>query len=64
MNLTPTPLENIESVDMLRVLEHGYKIKMVIVNYNGVGVDIPSDISRVEKLMANDNLLSEYYSNN
>jgi len=28
--LEPTPLEIAESVDMLRVLEHGYKVKMVL----------------------------------
>lgn len=60
-NLTPTPLEEIESVDMLRVVEHGYKIKMVNVEYDGLGVDIPKDINRVEKLMKKDNLLSKYY---
>ncbi len=27
--LTPTPLEKIESVDMMRVLEHSFKVKMV-----------------------------------
>jgi len=63
-DLPSTPLENIESVDMLRVLEHGFTIKMVKVEYKGVGVDVPSDIPRVEKLMANDNLLSQYYLNN
>ena len=63
-NLAPTPLEKIESVDMLRVLEHGLKIRMVKVHYDGVGVDVPSDIPLVEKLMANDNLLAEYYSKN
>ena len=51
----------LESVDMLRVVEHGYKIKMVNVEYDGLGVDIPKDINRVEKLMKKDNLLSKYY---
>jgi len=58
--LPSTPLENIESVDMLRILEHGFKIKMVKVDYKGIGVDIPSDISKVEQLMTNDGLLQKY----
>ena len=59
-NLSSTPLEQIESVDMLRVIEHGYKIRMVKVNYNGIGVDIPSDLHRVEELLKTDILLNEY----
>jgi 3-deoxy-manno-octulosonate cytidylyltransferase (CMP-KDO synthetase) len=62
--LPSTPLEKIESVDMLRILEHGFKIKMIKVDYEGVGVDIPSDISKVEKLMASDDLLPKYSPNN
>ena len=61
-DLPSTPLEKIESVDMLRILEHGYKIKMVKVDYEGFGVDIPSDILKVEKLMAKDNLWLKYTS--
>ena len=45
---------------MLRVLEHGYKIKMIKVSYEGIGVDIPSDINRVEKMLKKDILLSQY----
>ena len=37
-----------------------YKIKMVNVEYDGLGVDIPEDINRVEKLMKKDKLLSKY----
>ena len=58
--LDSTPLEKIESVDMLRVLEHGYKIRMVKVSYKGIGVDIPTDINRVEKMLKKDILLPQY----
>lgn len=58
--LAPTPLEIIESVDMLRVLEHGYKVKMVISNYDTYSVDTPEDLENVEKLMTNDPLVEEY----
>ncbi|GAI92654.1 unnamed protein product, partial [marine sediment metagenome] len=39
--LEPTPLEKIESVDMLRAIEHGYKVKMVLTNFETYGVDTP-----------------------
>lgn len=58
--LAPTPLEIIESVDMLRVLEHGYKIKMELVKYETVGVDTPEDLARAEEAMAGDALLPRY----
>lgn len=58
--LEPTPLEEIESVDMLRVLEHGYKVKMVRVPAGTFSVDTPEDLARVDEAMAGDKLLSEY----
>lgn len=60
--LAPTPLEKAESVDMLRILEHGYKILGVVTHYVSIGVDIPSDITRVEKLIINDEIQKGYYS--
>ena len=52
--LAQTPLERAESVDMLRVLEHGYKLLGVVTPYVTYGVDIPEDIARVEKLLVED----------
>ena len=49
--LEPTPLEIAESVDMMRVLEHGMKVRMVPTNYNTHAVDTVEDLSKVEKLM-------------
>ena len=49
--LAPTPLEVNESVDMLRFLEHGIKIRMQRTIYRTHAVDIPSDIAEVERLM-------------
>ena len=51
-SLSPTPLEIAESIDMLRVLEHGRKVRMVHTNHQSFAVDIPSDLKRVEKLMS------------
>lgn len=59
-HLTPTPLEQLESVDMLRLLEHGLQVKMVHTEYNTQAVDTTADLARVEKLMESDPLLSRY----
>ena len=59
-NLTPTPLEQLESVDMLRLLEHGYTVKMVPTEFNTQAVDTEADLARVARLMENDPLLSHY----
>lgn len=54
--LPQTPLECSESVDMLRILEHGYKIYGVIEDHPTVEVDIPQHIANVEVAIANDAL--------
>jgi 3-deoxy-manno-octulosonate cytidylyltransferase (CMP-KDO synthetase) len=59
-HLTPTPLEQLESIDMLRLLEHGMQVKMVPTEFNTQAVDTPEDLARVEQLMAADPLLSQY----
>ena len=60
-NKTPeTPLERIESVDMLRVLESGGTVRMVMTDYPSVSVDTPRDLEVVKDLMRNDFLMPEY----
>ena len=49
--MAPTPLEIAESVDMMRVLEWGFKVKMIPTKYRTVPVDTKSDLIKVEKLM-------------
>lgn len=49
--LAPTPLEIVESVDMMRVLEHGMPVRMVPTNHQTMSVDTPEDLRRVERLM-------------
>ena len=58
--LPPTPLEKIESVDMLRVLEHGSKIRMLMSPDTIFSVDTPEDRDYVEKLMVHDALFPKY----
>jgi len=58
--LEQTPLEIAESVDMMRVLEHGYQVKMVPTQFDVYSVDTEDDRFKVEKLMENDELIPSY----
>jgi len=49
--LSPTPLEIAESVDMMRILEHGHTVRMAPTRYSTQAVDTPADLERVERLM-------------
>ena len=51
--LSPTPLEVAESIAMMRVLEHGRKVKMVQTKFQTYPVDTKEDLLRVERLMKN-----------
>lgn len=62
-DLEATPLEKIESIGVLRAMEHGYKVKMVLENYDTYAVDTPEDLKKVEKLMEKDPLVKNYARN-
>lgn len=49
--LDPTPLEIAESVDMMRVLEHGMKVYMAPTQHSTYAVDTAEDLQRVEQIM-------------
>ena len=49
--LAPTPLEIAESVDMMRILEHGMKVRMVPTLHDTQAVDTPADLQKVAGLM-------------
>ena len=49
-NLPEGRLEIIEKLEQLRAIEYGYQIKVVITEYDSPEVDLPEDISRIEKL--------------
>jgi 3-deoxy-manno-octulosonate cytidylyltransferase (CMP-KDO synthetase) len=59
-SLLPTPLELAESIDMLRLLEHGYKVRLVETDQRTHAVDTPADLALVESLMGDDRLLARY----
>ena len=52
LELPPTSLEQEESVDMLRILEHGGHVKLVPTDVLTQAVDSPVDVLRVESLLA------------
>jgi len=58
--LEPTPLEKIESVDMNRAVEHGYRVKIIETKGQMIGVDVPTDIKRVEEILKFDPLIEKY----
>jgi len=51
-SLPRTPLERQESLEQLRALEHGYRIKVVETAYASVSVDTAEDLERVRRLAA------------
>lgn len=45
-------LERLEQLEQLRWLENGWKIRVAEVAHDAVSVDVPEDVARVEKLLA------------
>ncbi len=40
--------ENVEKLEQLRVLEYGYRIKVVVTPYDSPEIDLPVDLKRIE----------------
>lgn len=58
-----TPLEKIESVDMMRILENGGNIRMCETNYKTKAVDTEKDLDIVREMMKKDTLYNCYKLN-
>ncbi|MDD4085047.1 MAG: 3-deoxy-manno-octulosonate cytidylyltransferase [Acidaminococcaceae bacterium] len=46
----PTPLEQIEGLEQLRVLENGERIKVLECKFKGIGIDTPEDLAAINAL--------------
>ncbi len=46
-----SPLEAAEKLEQLRALERGIAIRVIRVDYESVGVDVPEDVERVERIL-------------
>ncbi|MBF0293492.1 MAG: 3-deoxy-manno-octulosonate cytidylyltransferase, partial [Nitrospinae bacterium] len=49
--LAPTPLEKMEKLEQLRILEHGERIYCVLTESDSLGVDSPADLEKAEALV-------------
>ena len=58
--MAETRLEQIESVDMNRVLETGGRIRMVLTEAITIGVDTPQELKDAEELMNADPTMAKY----
>ena len=52
--LPPSPLEQMEKLDQLRALEHGYQIKVVQTQHDSIEVDTPEDLEKVRAILLKD----------
>ena len=59
-DMAETELERVESIDMLRLLENGYDVRLVETERETYPVDTPEDHERVDEMMATDPLFEEY----
>ena len=50
-SLPETSLERIESIDMNRLIEHGFKVRMVLIEEQTYSVDTRKDLRKVKKLL-------------
>ena len=57
---SPTPLELQESIEMIRAIQHGYKVRMVPSPFQTKSVDTEADRKIVDNLMKNDPVFREY----
>jgi 3-deoxy-manno-octulosonate cytidylyltransferase (CMP-KDO synthetase) len=51
-SLPRTPLEIAESLEQLRAIEHGFKIRATQTHHDSIGVDTPEDLERVRRQLA------------
>lgn len=56
--MPPTRLQMAEDLEQLKILENNYSIRVAIVEDEGIGVDLPQDIQKVEDILCSQNTYS------
>ena len=56
-----TKNEEIEDIEILRFLEHGFKVKVIKLNSNNHPVDVPSDIRTVENILKKKEIRGKFF---
>ena len=51
LNNKKTKIENLEDIEILRFLELGYNVKMVLLSDNSISVDTKRDVEKVKKIL-------------
>lgn len=57
-DLPDTFLQQIEDLEQLKILEHGYPLHVCVVDDDSIGVDTPDDLKRVENFLCPENISS------
>lgn len=52
-NNKKTPLEEVEDIEILRLLESGFSVKMVEVKSGSIAIDVPGDVAKVIHILEN-----------
>ena len=52
IKLPQTPLELREGVEQLRIIEHGFKMRVVKGDYKNLGVNTPNELEKVRKIVS------------
>ncbi len=58
VEMNKTRLQQIEDLEQLKILESGYPIHVSIVEEDGIGIDTPEDLKKVEKMLCKENISS------
>ncbi len=58
-NLPVSYLERVERLEQLRVLEEGYRIKVIETKHDTIGVDTPEDLEKLKQYLQNPPLVLE-----
>lgn len=51
VRLPQLPLEQVESIEQMRILEHGYRMRVVVGDFQEVGVNTPEELEQVREII-------------